>query len=81
MTALAIRRHGPFILILAGHFLLGAAYTLREGAHIRIDLFYGRLAPRARAWMFWSATSSRSHDSSRPSISAILHRWQVVIVR
>lgn len=32
-------------------FLLGAAYTLQRDAHVRVDVFYGRLAPRARAWI------------------------------
>jgi len=31
------------------HFLLGMAYTLAVGAHIRIDIFSGNFAPRARA--------------------------------
>lgn len=32
-------------------FLLGAAYALREDAHVRVDVFYGRLGERARAWI------------------------------
>jgi len=31
------------------HFLLGMAYTLAVGAHIRIDIFSGRFAPHTRA--------------------------------
>jgi len=31
------------------HFLLGMAYTLAVGAHIRIDIFSGNFAPRTRA--------------------------------
>jgi TRAP-type mannitol/chloroaromatic compound transport system permease small subunit len=31
------------------HFLLAMAYTLAVGAHIRIDIFSGRFAPRTRA--------------------------------
>jgi len=31
------------------HFLLGLAYTLREGLHIRIDIFTGSMSPRTRA--------------------------------
>jgi TRAP-type mannitol/chloroaromatic compound transport system permease small subunit len=31
------------------HFLLGLAYTLAVGAHIRIDIFSGRFSPRTRA--------------------------------
>jgi TRAP-type mannitol/chloroaromatic compound transport system permease small subunit len=30
-------------------FMLGAAYTLKYRAHVRIDIFYGRLSPRRRA--------------------------------
>ena len=32
-------------------FLLGAAYTLKHNAHVRIDVFYSRYSPRARAWV------------------------------
>lgn len=32
-------------------FLLGAGYTLKHNGHVRIDVIYGRLAPRARAWV------------------------------
>lgn len=32
-------------------FLLGAAYTLKVDAHVRVDVFYGLLPPRARAWI------------------------------
>jgi TRAP-type mannitol/chloroaromatic compound transport system permease small subunit len=32
-------------------FLLGAAYTLRRGAHVRVDVLYGRLDARGRAWI------------------------------
>ncbi len=31
------------------HFLLGSAYALREGAHIRIDVAYSHFPPRAKA--------------------------------
>jgi TRAP-type mannitol/chloroaromatic compound transport system permease small subunit len=31
------------------HFLLGMAYTLAVGAHIRIDIFSGKFSPRIRA--------------------------------
>jgi TRAP-type mannitol/chloroaromatic compound transport system permease small subunit len=31
------------------HFLLGMAFTLRYGEHIRIDIFSGKFAPRTRA--------------------------------
>jgi TRAP-type mannitol/chloroaromatic compound transport system permease small subunit len=32
-------------------FLLGAAYALRHDAHVRVDVLYGHLQPRARAWI------------------------------
>lgn len=36
-------------LLTGSHFLLGLAYTLREGLHIRIDLFSAAMSPRTRA--------------------------------
>ncbi len=32
-------------------FLLGAAYTLKHNAHVRVDVFYGRVTQRMRAWI------------------------------
>ena len=32
-------------------FLLGAAYALKHDAHVRVDVFYGRLSPRGKAWV------------------------------
>jgi TRAP-type mannitol/chloroaromatic compound transport system permease small subunit len=32
-------------------FLLGAGYTLKHNGHVRIDLLYGRMGPRAQAWV------------------------------
>ncbi|MEM8485602.1 MAG: TRAP transporter small permease subunit [Bacteroidota bacterium] len=32
-------------------FLLGAAYTLRHDKHVRVDVFYGRLSARGKAWV------------------------------
>lgn len=32
-------------------FMLGAAYTLRQDGHVRVDLFYQRLSRRGRAWV------------------------------
>jgi TRAP-type mannitol/chloroaromatic compound transport system permease small subunit len=32
-------------------FLLGAAYALKEDAHVRVDVLYGRLGVRGRAWI------------------------------
>ncbi len=32
-------------------FLIGAAYTLKEDAHVRVDIIYARLDERKRAWI------------------------------
>ncbi|MGH7576833.1 MAG: TRAP transporter small permease subunit [Longimicrobiales bacterium] len=32
-------------------FLVAAAYTLERDAHVRVDVLYGRLSSRARAWI------------------------------
>ena len=32
-------------------FLLGAGYALKEDAHVRVDVLYGRLSRRTRAWI------------------------------
>ncbi len=40
----------------AAVFMLGAAYTLRSGDHVRVDVFYKALAPRRQAWIDISGT-------------------------
>ena len=37
-------------------FLLGAAYTLKEDAHVRVDVLYGRLGERGKAWIDLAGT-------------------------
>ena len=32
-------------------FMLGAAYTLREEEHVRVDVFYRNMSPQRRAWV------------------------------
>lgn len=32
-------------------FLLGAAWVLREDRHVRVDVLYGRLSERGKAWV------------------------------
>jgi TRAP-type mannitol/chloroaromatic compound transport system permease small subunit len=32
-------------------FLLAAAYTLKHNAHVRVDVIYGRMTHRLRAWI------------------------------
>lgn len=35
----------------ASVFLLGAAWTLQRGGHVRVDIFYRRMSARAQAWV------------------------------
>jgi TRAP-type mannitol/chloroaromatic compound transport system permease small subunit len=35
----------------AAVFMLGAAFTLQRGAHVRVDIFYRRCSRRSRAWI------------------------------
>lgn len=32
-------------------FLMGAGYTLRHNAHVRVDIFYARLTAKGKAWV------------------------------
>ena len=32
-------------------FLLGAAYTLRDDRHVRVDVLYANFSPRGKAWV------------------------------
>lgn len=32
-------------------FMLGAAYTLHDEEHVRVDVFYRNMSPRRRAWV------------------------------
>ncbi len=35
----------------AAVFLIGAAYTLQQDAHVRVDIFYSRFNEQTRAWV------------------------------
>src|SRR5205809_5439301 len=35
----------------AALFLLAAAWTLREGGHVRVDVFYASASARSKAWV------------------------------
>lgn len=35
----------------AAVFLLGTAYALQYGAHVRVDILYRRFSPRTKAWI------------------------------
>lgn len=32
-------------------FLVGAAYTLKDGGHVRVDVFYSRFSSKTKAWV------------------------------
>jgi len=32
-------------------FLMGAGYTLKIEGHVRVEVFYGKLSPKGRAWI------------------------------
>ena len=48
-NAPTIWAYGLAYMAMGTNFLLGAAFTLRERGHIRIDIVYERFAPRTRA--------------------------------
>jgi TRAP-type mannitol/chloroaromatic compound transport system permease small subunit len=37
-------------------FLLAGAYALRMDAHVRVDIFYSQMSPRAKAWVDFVGT-------------------------
>lgn len=37
--------------LFAAIFLLGAAYTLKEDKHVRVDVFYDRFSDTTKAWV------------------------------
>jgi TRAP-type mannitol/chloroaromatic compound transport system permease small subunit len=37
-------------------FMLGAAYTLKHNAHVRVDIVYGRLSAKGQAWIELAGT-------------------------
>jgi TRAP-type mannitol/chloroaromatic compound transport system permease small subunit len=37
--------------LLSAYYLLGGAYSLQHGAHVRMDLFYSRLPPKGQAML------------------------------
>lgn len=36
---------------MTAYYLLGGAYSMQMGSHVRMDLLYGRWTPRRQAWM------------------------------
>ena len=37
--------------IFAFIFLMGAGYTLKQDGHVRVEVFYGRLSTKGKAWV------------------------------
>lgn len=37
--------------LFAALFMLGAAATLKQDGHVRVDVMYGRVSPRVKAWI------------------------------
>lgn len=37
--------------LFAALFLIGAAYTLKHDKHVRVDIIYSKLSPKAKAWI------------------------------
>ncbi|MCP4457164.1 MAG: TRAP transporter small permease subunit [Cytophagales bacterium] len=42
--------------LFAGIFLLGAAYTLQQDKHVRVDVFYHRFSKRTQGWVNFLGT-------------------------
>ncbi|MEP1097754.1 MAG: TRAP transporter small permease subunit [Cyclobacteriaceae bacterium] len=42
--------------LFAAIFLLGAAYTLQQDKHVRVDVFYHRFSDKTRAWVNLTGT-------------------------
>ena len=36
---------------MVAYYILGGPYSLQEGSHVRMDLFYGEWTPRGKAWV------------------------------
>ena len=47
----SIAMQESIIYLHALNFMLGAAYTLKHDAHVRVDIFYQKMGPQGRAWV------------------------------
>ena len=47
----SIAMQESIIYLHALNFMLGAAFTLKHDAHVRVDIFYQKMGPRGRAWV------------------------------
>lgn len=65
-------------------FLLGAAWTLRQDRHVRVDVLYGRLSARAKTWIDFVGTlifllpfCGFALWASLPSVRHSIQTWEV----
>ena len=65
----------------AAHFMLGASYALKRGAHVRVDVFYIRMSPIAQAWIDCLGTLvfllPMSIFTSWMSVDYVASSWQI----
>jgi len=63
-------------------FLLGAAYCLKEDVHVRVDVLYERLSPKARGWIDLLGSVLFLLPFSvlmiQVSIPAVRNSWQIL---
>jgi TRAP-type mannitol/chloroaromatic compound transport system permease small subunit len=52
----SIRLQESITFMHAAVFMLAAGYTLAAGDHVRVDIFYSSMSPRAKAWVDISGT-------------------------
>lgn len=62
-------------------FMVGAGYTFKHGGHVRVDIFYGQLGPRRKAWVDIIGTliflAPFLYVVSRYSYQFIASAWQI----
>ncbi len=56
----------------AAVFMLGAAYTLKNDGHVRVDIVHKKMSPRARGHHFLTYQQRRAFLPQRASKSLIL---------
>ncbi|MGW8227363.1 MAG: TRAP transporter small permease subunit [Gammaproteobacteria bacterium] len=47
----SIAMQESIIYLHALNFMLGAAFTLKHDAHVRVDIFYQKMGPRGQTWV------------------------------
>ena len=64
-------------------FLFGASWTLAKGAHVRVDILYGRMTPQRQAWvdilgglLFFLPTTIGLTVLSMPMVMSSIQAWE-----